>query len=119
MTIAWILCHKLFGLNRDVTAALVNFLRHFRNTSVCCYQGENVATVKKELIAVCSQLCEAKAFPQETPVNLLTGLSICLVELFKSLFEHKLQQSKVDSLKGNKHLSLLEMMAQVRLSHPC
>jgi len=83
-------CHKLFGLNCDVTVALINFLRHFQNTGIYRYQGEYVALAKKELIAVCSQLCEVKALPQETPVDLLAGLTICSVELFKSLFVHKL-----------------------------
>jgi len=114
VTFAWILCHKLFGLNRDVTAALIGFLKHFRTTGIRRYQGENVALAKKELLAVCSRLCEAKVLPQETPVDLLTGLSICSVDSFKTLFEHKLQQSKVDALEGDRYLTQPEIMAEVR-----
>ncbi len=43
VTFAWMLCHKLFGLNWDTTTALVNFLKLFWNKGLRCYQGENVA----------------------------------------------------------------------------
>jgi hypothetical protein len=58
-TFAWMLCNKLFGLNRDTTAALVNFLNLFWNKGLCCNQGENVTLARKELLAVCSCLAEA------------------------------------------------------------
>ncbi len=108
------LCNKLFGLNEDTTAALVNFLKLFRNKSLHCYQGENVALAWKELLAVCSRLAEAKELPQETPVNLLMGLTLYLVDEFKTLFEHKLQVAKAESLEGNHHLSQPEIMGEVR-----
>ena len=114
ITFAWILCNKLFGLNRDTVASLVNFLRLFRNKGLRRYQGENVALARKELLAVCSRLCEAKQLPQETPIDILTGLTLCSVDQFKTLFEHKLQQSKVDSLQGNIHFSQDEIMGQSR-----
>jgi hypothetical protein len=67
--------------------------------------GENVALSRKELLAVCSRLAEAKELPQKTPVDLLTGLTLCSVDEFKTLFEHKLQVAKAESLEGNHHLS--------------
>jgi hypothetical protein len=79
VTFAWMLCNKLFGLNRDITAALVNFLKLFQNKGLHCYQGENVALAWKELLAVCSHLAEAKELPQEMPIDLLKGLTLCLV----------------------------------------
>jgi len=100
---AWILCDQLFGLNRETTAALVNFLKLFRNKGLRRYQGENVALARRELLAVCSRLCEAKELPQETPLDLLYGLTLCSVSEFKGLFEHKLQQARVDSLEGTTH----------------
>jgi hypothetical protein len=36
VTFAWMLCDKLFGLNQDTTAALVNFLKLFRNKGLRC-----------------------------------------------------------------------------------
>jgi hypothetical protein len=115
VTFAWMLCNKLFGLNWDTTAALVNFLKLFRNKGLRCYQGENVALAGKELLAVCSHLAKAKELPQETPVDLLTGLTLCLVDKFITLFEHKLQVAKVVSLEGNYHLSQPEIMGEVRV----
>ena len=114
ITFAWILCNKLFGLNRDTVASLVNFLRLFRNKGLRRYQGENVALARKELLAVCGRLCEAAELPQETPIDILMGITLCSVDQFKTLFEHKLQQSKVESLQGNVHLSQNEIMGQVR-----
>ncbi len=115
VTFAWMLCNKLFGLNRDTTAALVNFLKLFWNKGLCRYQGEYVALAQKELMAVCSHLAEAKELPQETPVDLLTGLTLCSVDEFKILFKHKLQVAKAKSLEGNHHLSQPEIMGEVRV----
>ena len=115
MTFAWILCNKLFGLNRDTTASLINFLKLFHNKGLRRYQGENVALARKELLAVCKRLCEAKELPQETPVDILHGLTLCSVDEFKTLFEHKLQQAKAHSLEGNMHLSQSEILAEVRV----
>ncbi len=69
----------------------------------------------KKLMAVCSRLAEAKELPQERPVDLLTGLTLCSVDEFKTLFEHKLQVPKAESLEGNHHLSQPEIMGGVRV----
>ncbi len=113
VTFAWMLCNKIFGLNWDTTAALVNFLKLFRNKGLHSYQGENVALARKVLLALCSRLAEGNELLQETPVDLLTGLTLCLVDQFKTLFEHKLQVAKAESLEGNHHLSQPEIMGEV------
>ncbi len=64
---------------------------------------------------MCSPLAEAKELLQETPVDLLMGLTLCLVDQFKTLFEHKLQVAKAESLEGNHHLSQPEIMGDVRI----
>ncbi len=69
----------------------------------------------KELLAVCSCLAKAKELLQETPVDLLTDLTLCLVDQFKTLFKHKLQVAKAESLEGNHHLSQPEIMGEVRI----
>ncbi len=43
------------------------------------------------------------------------GLTLCLVDEFKILFEHKLQVAKAESLEGNHHLSQPEIMGEVRV----
>ncbi len=115
VTFAWMLCNKLFGLNWDTTVALVNFSKLFWNKGLRCYQGKNVALAQKEILDVCSRLAEAKELLQETPVDLLTGLTLCSVDQFKTLFGHKLQVAKVESLEGNHHLSQPEIMREVRI----
>lgn len=112
VTFAYILCCKLFGLNRDTTASLIGFLKLFLNNGLH-YQGENVALAWKELLAVCSRLSKEKELPQETPLDILHGLTLCLVEEFKSLFEHKLQEMKAASFEGNKHLSQVKLLSEV------
>jgi hypothetical protein len=102
-------------LNRDTTASLVSFLKLFYSKGLRCYQGENVALARKELLAVCSRLSEARELPQETPLDILNGLTLCSVDEFKTLFEHKLQQSKASSLEGNKHFSQAELLAEIRI----
>jgi hypothetical protein len=67
-----------------------------------------------------SWLCVApwlkqKELPQETPVDLLTGLTLCSVDEFKTFFELRLQVAKVESLEGNHHLSQPEIMGEVRV----
>jgi hypothetical protein len=64
---------------------------------------------------VCSRLAEAKELPHEMPVDLLTGLTLCSVDELKTLFEHKLQVAKAESLEGNHHLSQPEIMEEVRV----
>ena len=115
VTFAYILCRKLFGLNRDTTASLVSFLKLFLNKGLRRYQGENVALARKELLAVCSRLSEAKELPQETPLDILHGLTLCSVDEFKTLFEHQLQQMKAVSLEGNRHLSQVQLLSEVRI----
>ncbi len=76
-----------------------------------------MALAQKELLAVCSPLAEAKELKQEMPVELLTGLTLCPVDQFKTLFEHKLQVAKAEaeSLEENHHLSQPEIMGEVRV----
>jgi hypothetical protein len=85
VTFAWIVRNKLFGLNQNTTAASVNFLKLFWNKGVHRYQGRNVALAWKKLLAVRSCLAESKGLLQEMPVDLLTGLTLCLVFQFKTL----------------------------------
>jgi hypothetical protein len=74
-----------------------------------------VALARKELLAVCSRLAEAKELPQEMPVDLLKGLTLCSVDEFKTLFGHKFQVAKAESLEVNHHLSQPEIMGAVRV----
>ncbi len=48
-------------------------------------------------------------------MDILHGLTLCSVDEFKTLFEHKLQQSKALSLEENKHLSQAELLSEVRV----
>jgi hypothetical protein len=106
---------QAFGLNCNTTAALVNFLKLFWNKGLHRYQGENAALARKELLAVCSCLAEAKELPQEMPVDLLTGLTLCSMDEFKNHFGHKVQVAKAESLEGNHHLSQPEIMGEVHI----
>jgi hypothetical protein len=49
------------------------------------------------------------------PVAFLTGLTLYLVDEFKTLFKHKLQVATAESLEGNHHVSPPEIMGEVRV----
>jgi hypothetical protein len=54
--------------------------------------------------------------PQEHQDDLLTGLTLCLVDQFNNFFRYKLQvANKAESLEENHHLSQPEIMGEVRI----
>jgi len=53
VTFAWILCNTLFSLNREMVAALVQFLKSFREKGLRRYQGENMVQAHNEILASC------------------------------------------------------------------
>ena len=54
ITFAWILCDKIFSLNRDTTVVLRKFIKLFETKGLCCYHRENVVWESKELVAACT-----------------------------------------------------------------
>lgn len=72
-----------------------------------------MVVASKDLMAVCRWLYEAKELPVETPIDILTGLTICSVSEFKSLHEHCLQEQKWLALTQSTHPSVDDAFKQV------
>jgi hypothetical protein len=49
----------------------------------------------------------------ETPIDIITGLTLCSVTDFKNLFEHMLQEEKMKALNGNKRTDQKSVMAEI------
>ena len=94
----WMLCNQLFKYNRDTAAALKKFIKLFETKGLRRYKGENVNLAREELLVVCERLSEVDDLPKETPVDILTGLTLCSVEEFRTLFESFLQDAKKQAL---------------------
>ena len=65
--------------------------------------GENVALVEKELVTVCTRLYEVGELPDETVIDILTGLTKCSVEQFRKIFDHLLQKEQLALLEHATH----------------
>ena len=65
----------MFHMSRDTINALKKYLKIFEEKGLRRIRGENVAIAEKEVNAVCARLNEVKALPDETVVDVLTGLT--------------------------------------------
>ena len=95
----WLLLSEMFKMTRDVVTSLKEYIKRFTQEGVSKISGENVSVVVKQLRTVCVRLDEINALPDETPINILTGFTICSVNDFKDVFKHQLNSEKVDSLR--------------------
>ena len=91
----------MFHMSRDTITALKQYLKTFEEKGLRGIRGENVAVAEKEINVVCSRLNEVKALPDETIVDVLTGLTNCSVPEFTKLFDFLLQAARVEALDIN------------------
>ncbi len=89
------------------------FLQMFVIKGLRMYKGENMVLASKELMAICRRFYEAREFPVETPLDILTGLSFCSVPDFQSMFEHRLQTEKCAALAHSSRPSQEEAFNKV------
>ena len=88
----------MFHMSRDTVTALKKYLKLLEEKGLRRYPGENMATLQKEALAVCVRLNEVNALPDETVVDILTGLTRCSVPEFTKLFDFVLQGARADAL---------------------
>ena len=77
----------MFHMSRDTVTALKNYLKLLEEKGLRRYPGENMARLQKEALAVCVSLNELNALPEETVVEILTGITRCSVPEFTKLFD--------------------------------
>jgi hypothetical protein len=105
ITYVYLMCRKVFALNREIVDALKSFLKLFKNKGLKrLYKGENVTLAQKQIMAVVRRLHGAGELPKETPIDVLEGLRLCSVQEFSDLFDSFLQDAKKESLiSGMRH----------------
>ena len=91
----------MFHMSRDTITALKKYLKYFEEKGLRRIRGENVVVAEKEIVAVCTRLNEVNALPEETVVDVLTGLTHCSVPEFKELFMFFLQAARAQALDVN------------------
>ena len=91
----------MFHMSRDTITALKKYLKYFEEKGLRRIKGENVVIAEKEIVAVCTRLNEVNALPEETVVDVLTGLTHCSVPDFKELFLFFLQAARAEALDVN------------------
>ena len=83
--------------------ALRKYFKLFAEKCLCIIYGENVIVAEKEMMDVCFLLNEVDVLPNETVINLLTGLINFSVPDFVKLFDFLLQQAKAKVLDTDTH----------------
>ena len=75
-TYLYFLLRVLFHMSRETVNSLKGFLKRFESKGPGLVRGENVAYLEKQVVGVSTWLEEANALPDETVVDVLTGLGI-------------------------------------------
>ena len=89
----------MFHMSRETINALKKYLKIFEEKGLRKIRVKKVAVAEKEVVAVCSRLQEAKALPDETVVDVLTGLTLCSVPEFTKMFDFALQRKRMEALE--------------------
>ena len=82
----------MFHMTRDTITALT-FLKKIEEKGLCWYPNENMAQLQKEVQAVCVRLDKVGALPEETVINIMSGLTYYSVPEFTKLFDFLLQNA--------------------------
>jgi len=85
---------ELMFMSRDVVIALRKYLKLFETKGLTRVKGESVLVVATELVAVCTRLNDVNQLPDETVIDVLTGLTKCSTEEFQDLFKHILNEER-------------------------
>ena len=83
----------MFARSRDTTASLKTFFKITETKGMGRIPGENVVYFAKEILAVGKRLHISGDLPEETIVDLLTGLTKCSCKRFRTVFESYLQDA--------------------------
>ena len=80
----------MFHMTQDTITALKTFLKKIEEKGLRRYPDENMAQLQKEVQAVCVCLDKVGALPEETVIDILSGLTHCSVPEFTTLFDFSL-----------------------------
>ena len=83
----------MFHMTWDTITALKTFLKKIEEKGLLRYPNENMARLQKEVQAVCVCLDEVGTLPEETVIDILSGLTHWFVPEFTKLFDFLLQNA--------------------------
>jgi len=106
VTYLYVILNMMFYVSRETKAALLAFLKLFKDRGLRRYKGENVSVAEKQLSAVCTRLKEARALPVEAYGDILEGLAKCSDEEFASTFDTMKNFDRVEALASNRLAAL-------------
>ena len=104
----------MFHISRDTIAALKKCLKNFEEKGLRAIEGENVSTAERKINAVCARLHENDSLPDETVVDILTGLTNCSVPDFTDLFNFLLQMARANALQLDHDSSKKDTLEDVK-----
>jgi hypothetical protein len=81
---------EMFTISNTVVATLQSFFENFAKDGIAKVPNEDVRVTTEQIVAVAEQLAEVSALPCECNVQLLEGLTKCLVTMFRQTFSHLL-----------------------------
>ena len=87
-----------FHMTRDTITALKTFSRRLEEKGLLWYPNKNMAHLQKEVQAVCVCLDEVGALPEETVIDIMSGLTHCSMPEFTQLFDCLLQNARAMTL---------------------
>ena len=89
---------EMFQMSREVEEAMFTFLDIFKKKGIARYQGENVMLAAEEILSVTKRLEAGGALRDEHVMDVLSGLSVCGNEKFRSIFKHLKTNAELDNL---------------------
>ena len=102
-------------MSRDTVTALKSISSYWRRRAYVDTQGGGMEILQKEALALCVCLNEVNALPEETEVDILTGLTCCSVPEFTKLFDFLLQGARSNALDIYGMISQDDTLAQVKI----
>ena len=97
----FLILSKMFQMTTDVFTALKSTFVDFWEKGLSKIQGENVSVITKQLEAVAISLHEVVSLPEEAPLDVLKGLSICSCDDFKATFEFQGMEERIKHILSN------------------
>ena len=85
----------------------------FREKGLSKIQGKNVSVMTKQLEAVAISLNKVDSLPEEAPLGILKGVSICSCNNFKSTFEFQGTKERIKHIR-QKHSGGANTLDQIK-----
>jgi hypothetical protein len=89
---------EMFTISNTVVTTLQGFFENYAKDGIAKVPNEDVRVAMEQLVAVAERLAKVAAFPCECTVQLLEGLTMCSVTIFRQTFSHLLVGERLRQL---------------------